>query len=107
MQSEIKNYDDSFETCLFQHCKEGETGTVLIATNNNRSCQISIDKGEVVAVSMGKLKGYEVTTSLLKDGIKRASFTQNMNFPHSKEAFINSGETFLNRLNGVPSLTLV
>ena len=99
MQSEIKNIDENFETHLFKHCKEGQTGTILIATNNNKSCQISLENGEIVAVTMGRVKGYEAASELAKGGIKKASFTQNMKFPHTKQAFIGSSEKFINKLD--------
>lgn len=101
MTNEIQNYDDSFETNIFKHINEGQTGTILIATKNNKSCQVTIKEGEIVAVSMGRFKGYEAATELSKGGIKRAAFNKNMTFPHTAAALIKSTETFTNKLKSV------
>ena len=93
------NYDDSFETNLFNIVNEKKTGTILIATKNNKSCQITLEFGEIVAVTMGRIKGYDAAPMLLKSGgIKRASFNVNMVFPHTKDAFISSSEKFIDLL---------
>ena len=107
MQNPSTCTDNSFENCLFKHCNDLQTGTVLIATNNNKSCQITLDKGEIIAVSMGRLKGQAVAQELLTDGIRRSSFTQNMKFPHSVEAQLESSNQFLNVLKNIRHLTLV
>ena len=107
MQNQFKKYDDSFEKNLFKHCKEKQTGTILIATNNNKSCQITLEKGKIIAVSMGRIKGDDVARVLYKDGIKSASFSKSMSFPHSIEATINSSRKFLDNLKLTPHLTLV
>lgn len=95
------NYDDSFEKNLFKYIKEEKTGTILIATKNNKSCQVTIEIGEIVAVTMGRVKGYAAAPELSKGGIKKASFNRNMAFPHTKEAFISSTEKFTNLLKSV------
>ena len=107
MQNDINNYDNSFERCVYEHCKTNNTGVILIATNSNRSCQISIEKGEIVAASLGRTNGYKVGKELLDDGIKRASFTPNLKFPHAEEAFIDSSEKFIDILKEIPHLRLV
>lgn len=101
------NYDDSFEANIFKHIKDGQTGTILIATKNNKSCQVTLENGEIIAVSMGRIKGYEAATELAKSGIKRASFTRNMSFPHTKDAFITSTEKFIDKLTFVIELSSV
>ena len=107
MQNQAKCTDNSLENCLFKYCDEFETGTVLIATNNNKSCQITIEKGQIIAASMGRSKGLEVARILLDDGVRRASFTANMQFPHSVESHIRSSDQFLNILKNIPHLSLV
>lgn len=98
MKSEI-NHNDSFEAGLVKYCESGKSGTILIATNTNKSCQISIEAGEIIAVSMGRLKGYDAAQDLSTGGIKRSSFTENLKFPHTKEAFISSSNKFLEKIN--------
>ena len=107
MQNQFKKSDDSFENNLFKYCKEKQTGTILIATNNNKSCQITLEKGKITAVSMGRIKGDDVARVLYNDGIRSASFTKNMSFPHSIEATIHSSRKFLDKLKHTPHLTLV
>ena len=107
MQRKLTDYDDSFESCVYKHCEDNQTGTILIATNNNRSCQISISEGVVVSASMGRSKGYNVAYDLRKDGIRRSSFTQDMKFPHTTEAHIKSSQMFLEKLQNKSHLTLV
>ena len=107
MHKQSTCYDDSFENCIYNHCKNSETGTILIATNNNRSCQISIKEGSVVAATMGRSKAYNVAYELRNDGIKRASFTQNMPFPHSFDAHVKSSQMFLEKLQNKSHLSLV
>ncbi len=107
MQKQSTSYDDSFENCIYTFCNSGQTGTILIATNNNRSCQITLDKGKVTDASMGRSKGYNVAYELRNDGIKRASFTPNMAFPHTSEATIKSSQMFLEKLENKSHLTLV
>lgn len=104
MNNETLNYDDSFEANIFSYLNETYTGTILIATKNNKSCQITILKGAIIAVSMGRIKGYEVATKLSEYGIRRASFSQNMAFPHTKAAFIDSTEKFTNRLKSIADI---
>lgn len=107
MQKRSTILDDSFESCIFNFCHSNQTGTILIATNNNRSCQISLDKGKVTAASMGRSKGYNVANELRNDGIRRASFTPNMIFPHTDDALIHSSQMFIQKLENKPHLTLV
>jgi len=92
------NYDDSFATNVFKHIYEERTGTILIATKNNKSCQITLEKGEIIAVTMGKYKGYEVAIQLSNSGIKSAAFNNKLKFPHTKAAFISSTEKFTRKL---------
>ena len=98
MKAEV-NLINSFEAGLAKYCYEGKTGTLLIATNSNKSCQITIEAGEIIAVSMGRLKGYDATNELISGGIKRSAFTEYMKFPHTKEAFIGSSDKFLKLMN--------
>jgi len=107
MQSQANKYDDSFQSFIYRHCKNEDTGTILLSTNDNKSCQISMENGDIVAASMARSKGYNVTTELLKTGIRRCSFNKNMDFPHSKDAEIDSSIIFLGRLEKRPHLTLV
>lgn len=101
------NYDDSFETNIFKHIKDGQTGTILIATKNNKSCQVTLENGEIIAVSMGRVKGYEAANELATSGIKRAAFTRNMSFPHTKDAFISSTDKFVDKLIFVVELSSI
>lgn len=107
MQSQLNTQDVSFQNCIYNYCENNETGTILIATNNNRSCQISIENGEVIAASLSRFKGYQVANELRKVGIRKASFTQGVKFPHIGEAKITSSKMFLEKLENIPHLKLV
>jgi len=107
MQSQLNTHDVSFQSCIYNYCENKQTGTILIATNNNRSCQISIENGEVVAASSGRAKGYQVARDLLNDGVRSASFTEGVKFPHIGEAKVTSSKMFLEKLANIPHLKLV
>ena len=92
------NSDATLETCLFKQCEEGRTGTVSIATNNNKSCQIVITNGEIIAVTLARLKGYDAINELLKVGFKRASFNQDLQLPFKEDARIDSSHKLLIKL---------
>jgi len=92
------NSDATLETCLFKHCREGRTGTVSIATNNNKSCQIVITKGEIIAVTLARFQGYDAIEELLKVGFKRASFNQDLQLPFKEAARIDSSHQLLKTL---------
>ena len=97
----MSNQSDTTETLnsnLFKHCAEGKTGTISIATNNNKSCQIVLKNGEILAVTMSRLKGLEAVKELLKVGIKRAALNQNLDLPFSEEARIESSDKLLRSL---------
>ena len=98
MQNYTINVTNSLESCLFKNCTDGHTGTILITTKNNKSCQITLSKGEVIAASMSLFKGFDVTKVLLSTGIDRVKFNKNMTFPHADAALISSSDLFLSKL---------
>lgn len=107
MQSQIDTQNISFESCIYKYCGSDQTGTILIATHNNKSCQISIENGDVIAASLGRSKGYQVAKELLNDGIRSASFIDDLKFPHTGVAEIHSSQLFLEKLANIPHLKLV
>lgn len=98
MTIESENYISVLESNLFRKCDSGKSGTVFIVTNNNKSCQIVLSDGKIVAFSLGVLKGSKAAVELSKVGFKRASFTENMQFPLCPEAEVDSSEVILELL---------
>lgn len=97
MQNKIKGIE-LFENNLFIHCAKEKSGTLSIATNNNKSCQIIINKGEIIAVTMSRLMGIEAIRELLEIGFTRASFNQDLELPFKEEARITSSMNLLESL---------
>jgi len=86
------------EDCLFKFCRAGSTGTVFITTENNQSCQIILEDGEVKALALGQKRGFEAILELNETRIKRYSFIKNMKFPLTIYANIICSDTVLNIL---------
>ena len=101
---DISNINRQYFEDIFSHCMDNNTGTFFIATKNNRSCQISIHRGEVTAASMGRLKGDTVAVEVFNETIKFGSFKENMIFPHVKEARVLSTAKFLKKLGFQPEI---
>ncbi len=86
---------ETLETSLFKYCLEGKTGTLSIATNDNKSCQIIINNGEIIAVTLARLKGIDAINKLIEVGFSRATFNQDLQLPFKEEARIESSHKLL------------
>ena len=99
---EDNNQKLTIRTSLFRHCTEGDTGIVFLTTENNKACKIFLTEGEVQAMTLGKLKGFEAAAELERVGLKGFSFSDKFNLPYAKSAIINSSEKLLRQFGYIP-----
>ena len=85
----------SFANAVVEYCKEGMNGTAFISTLNNKSCQVVIKEGIIIAVIMGRIKGEAAIAEVEKVGIKGASFNERLHLPYSEDAVIKSNAAIL------------
>lgn len=95
---EEQNQQEILQDSLFKHCAQGDTGTVFISTANNKSCQIVITNGKIMAVSLARTKGFEAILEMEKVGIKAATYTEEMQLNYTDDAIIDSSEAVLKLL---------
>ena len=91
----MNNSAETLEKILFSYCSQDKTGTILIATTNNKSCQIVLDNGTIEAMTMGRTKGQEVAIELRNAGYKSSSFIEGQKLPFKEEARIDSSADIL------------
>ncbi len=80
---------------LFSQCTAKKTGTTILSTTNNKSCQIVIVNGIVSKISFGREKGESALHALLASGLKAGSFMENATLPMGENAIIQSSSSFL------------
>ncbi len=83
---------------LFQCCIDQKTGTFFISTEQNHSCQIVINQGELNAISLGLAKGDEAIALLKQTQRGSCSFKSNLLLPMTDEAKIAVSEEALSQL---------
>ena len=81
------------ENSLFKYCRSGSTGTVFITTENDRSCQIVLNNGNITAASLGDERGFEAIFELKDTSIKQYSFINGLLFPLSIYADITCSDS--------------
>lgn len=86
------------EDNLLKNCSELKSGTVLLSTNNNKSCQIVLKDGKITAVSMGRVKGIPAILEIKDAGLKGASFNERLQLPYTDDAIIDSHDEALKLL---------
>ena len=89
----------SFTNSVLIHCAERKTGTVFISTHNNKSSQILIKDGEIVAAKTGRLQGNKAIFELESLGIKAVSFNEGMQLKYTEDAMIKSSDAVFNHFN--------
>lgn len=81
---------------LFDRCDKRESGTVFITTKHNKSCQVSITRGQITAFSLGSRKGVDAVKELSSSGCLKASFDSRLkNMPLGENAKIESSDAAL------------
>ncbi len=83
---------------LFKHCLEQATGTLFIATEDNRSCQIVLKQGALTKVSYGQDKDHSALNLLKSLNTGRYSFSSNLILPMDDAATIENSAEALNFL---------
>ena len=66
---------------LFEHCHAGDTGTVFIATQENRSGQLVIHRGHLIGAAYGGEYNYQALSALSVLDNARYSYTADLIFP--------------------------
>jgi len=97
----VEENDNFFEACIFKQCSEKKSGTSYITTNKNRSCQVIIIDGLILAVTIGKQMGFSAVIKLRAEGIKAFSFKEHFQAPYKDEAIIESTREVLEFLGDV------
>lgn len=92
----------NFLDTVINYCENGDTGTLFISTKNNKASQIVIKNGEIIAATMGRIKGFKAIVEVEKVGIKGASFTEKTQMPFSAEAYIECSDTVLKKCGYMP-----
>ncbi len=85
----------TLQSCLFKNCYSRKTGTVFITTADNRSCQIVLTNGVITALYLRKILGIKAVLELAKVGFKNCSFTENLQYPLTEDAKIDSSDDVL------------
>lgn len=83
---------------LFNYCLKKATGTFFVATEDNKSCQIVIEQGDLTKSAFSQLKGVAALMEFKKLKSGRFSFTKNLILPLGDSAKINNSDLVLNRL---------
>ena len=84
---------------LFNHCDKRDSGTVFITTKHNKSCQVSIARGQITAFSLGAKKGIDAVKELSSCGCLKAYFDPRLkDMPLGEKAKIESSDAVLLRL---------
>ena len=91
-------HSQNLENSLFKYCRSGSTGTVFIATDSNKSCQIILIDGYITAASLGNLRGLDAVLELNKVEIKQFYFIKDMQFPLTIYANIECSDSALNEI---------
>jgi len=95
---ENDNLGESLASILSAHCKDRQTGIVFVTTNDNKSCKIFLDNGEVSAISMRKYGGDAAPDELNRIGVKACSFSDRFTLPYPKNDEVTSSNDILNQL---------
>ncbi len=83
---------------LFACCKDKETGTFFIVSDDNSSGQVVIEKGILLRCSFKNQKGMEVLSTLKRMQTEKFKFTNKLLLPMSSEASIQYSEDALELL---------
>lgn len=76
-------------------CLDGQTGTWAIATHDNRSARIGIDRGRIVSVHFQQLRGISAILKLRTISGARSGFTAGMLPPQVQKSDLPNTQTIL------------
>lgn len=83
---------------LFKHCDEGDTGTLFIATTENRSGQLVIHRGHLIGAAYGGKYNFQALSALSVLDDARYSYTPDLIFPIPETLLPVDAKTLLDQL---------
>ncbi len=83
---------------LFEHCHAGNTGTVFIATKENRSGQLVIHRGHLIGAAYGGEYNFQALSALSLLDNARYSYTPDLIFPIPETLLPDDATTLLDQL---------
>ncbi len=80
---------------LFSICENKNTGTFFVVSEDNTSCQVVIESGQISKCTFGTKKGFEALSALKHINTEKFSFSSNLLLPMDATANIEYSEDAL------------
>jgi len=98
---------DGLKLAVFAHCDRGDTGTLFVATGDNRSAQIVLFKGGLQGIACSGEYNADALKSLAEQSQLKCSFTPDLVYPVPETLLPEQGQALLESLGYQPGKTVI
>lgn len=98
---------DGLKLAVFAHCDRGDTGTLFVATGDNRSAQIVLFKGGLQGIACSGEYNAEALSSLAEQSQLKCSFTPELVYPVPETLLPEQGQALLESLGYQPGKAVI